>query len=190
MIYNNTQFISQTFVYRDTANHGFDIINNNIFNIGIFISASSIYAGIQILIKPGKSLNINAVKLEVGTKQTLTYQNSSNELILNDIPNFTLELLKCQKYFIYINVLRLFAAKATNEYAICQILLPTTMRIIPSIIRESNGSLISDTKNIVVTDVSGQSITQNMFQCRLYGSEITDGVYAWCDVRIQLSANL
>lgn len=44
------------------------------------------------------SIDIAAIKCEIGTVQTLAHQES-NLWVLNEIPNYANELLKCQQYF-------------------------------------------------------------------------------------------
>ena len=39
-----------------------------------------------------------AVKLELGTEQTLTHQNSSGAWVLNEMPDYGVELTKCMRY--------------------------------------------------------------------------------------------
>lgn len=64
---------------------------------------SLLYCVIQIVASTDtqvNKLNIYAVKLELGTQQTLAHQDSSGNWVLNDAPpNPAEELLKCQRYF-------------------------------------------------------------------------------------------
>ncbi len=49
--------------------------------------------------KDGGSLDIKAIKLELGDRQTLAHQDADGNWILNDPPpNIALELAKCQRY--------------------------------------------------------------------------------------------
>lgn len=47
----------------------------------------------------GKYLIISAIKLEIGEYQTLAHQDTNGNWVLNELPNFGEELLKCQRYF-------------------------------------------------------------------------------------------
>lgn len=44
-----------------------------------------------------------AVKLEIGSQQTLAHQGTDGNWVLNEIPDYKMELLKCQRYFQIIN---------------------------------------------------------------------------------------
>lgn len=58
----------------------------------------AVYGGFQL------PCNIKAVKLEVGSKQTLAHQDASGRWVLNDPPpNKSLELAKCQRYLRVLN---------------------------------------------------------------------------------------
>lgn len=79
------------------------------------------------------SISIQCVKLEVGTEQTLArYVNG--KWVLNDIPDYSAELLKCQRYLQVINapasghrMLGLFTPHSNTD-AFIVINTPTTMR--------------------------------------------------------------
>ena len=62
--------------------------------------SSAIQAG--IVLKPLSSITVSAIKLERGSYQTLAHNEGTEEnpnWVLNEIPNYSEELLKCQKYF-------------------------------------------------------------------------------------------
>lgn len=52
-------------------------------------------SGVLIQANAGASINIKAVKLELGDTQTLAHQDSSGAWVLNEIPDYNEELLKC-----------------------------------------------------------------------------------------------
>lgn len=45
-----------------------------------------------------KTIGLKAAKIELGTQQTLAHQDSSGNWQLNELPNYAMELLKCQRY--------------------------------------------------------------------------------------------
>lgn len=47
----------------------------------------------------GYTVNVIAVKLELGNVQTLAHQDTDGNWVLNEISNYNTELLKCQRYF-------------------------------------------------------------------------------------------
>lgn len=62
----------------------------------------------------GDAIDIVAVKLELGDKQTLARQDEEGNWVLNDIPDKGLELLKCQRYFQRFRTEELRPAKAED----------------------------------------------------------------------------
>lgn len=46
-----------------------------------------------------QGLYIRAVKLELGTQQTLAHQNDDGAWVLNELPDYGGELLRCQRYY-------------------------------------------------------------------------------------------
>ena len=46
-----------------------------------------------------QGLYIKAVKLELGTQQTLAHQNGDGAWVLNELPDYGGELLRCQRYY-------------------------------------------------------------------------------------------
>lgn len=90
-------------------------------------------------IPPGVSLEMAAVKLELGGIQTLAYQNSDGCWTLNEIPDYSEELRKCQRYFQVINGQRkgnvhlLDVCGKDSGTAVGTLVLPTAMRTAPVI---------------------------------------------------------
>ena len=57
---------------------------------------------VNILVAEGKSIKIIAVKLELGSEQTLAHNEGTEEnpvWVLNEIPDYGEELRKCQRYY-------------------------------------------------------------------------------------------
>lgn len=91
---------SHTFTVPDNITDFFPHIvlkENTYVYFAIFGSAQS-YQPIRFLLAAGTSLDIKAVKLEYGTTQTLAHQDANGNWVLNEIPNYIEELLKCQNY--------------------------------------------------------------------------------------------
>lgn len=65
-------------------------------DIGAFFGTSSGFRWIG----PGET--VYAVKLEIGSKQTLAHKEGGT-WVLNEIPSYTVELLRCKRYFTQIN---------------------------------------------------------------------------------------
>lgn len=67
----------------------------NVFDV----LATSSTLSVRLKTSTGGSNDFVAVKLELGQKQTLAHQAVDGNWMLNEIPNFGTELLKCQRYY-------------------------------------------------------------------------------------------
>lgn len=56
-------------------------------------------ARFQFVVPVGASLELSAVKLELGSVQTLAHQDSDGKWVLNELPDYGEELAKCQRYY-------------------------------------------------------------------------------------------
>lgn len=66
-------------------------------NGGILLMASTSDVTFSVRGLYGKSFSVMAVKMELGTRQTLAHQENG-EWVLNELPNYGEELAKCQRY--------------------------------------------------------------------------------------------
>ena len=82
----------------------------------------------------GGHITIKAVKLELGSQQTLAYQDDSGNWVLNEIPDFSEQLAKCQRdqynplTTASYHVFGLGTAISTTQ-AVCVVPVPVTMRL-------------------------------------------------------------
>lgn len=92
------------------------------------------------VVQPAKNIKIKAVKLELGTEQTLA-RKIGDQWVLNDPPpDYGQELLKCQRYF-RIAKGRFPGALVENEKRIyVSIPSPVEMRANPTVTVKSNGT--------------------------------------------------
>lgn len=89
----------------------------------------------SVIATTGKAIQLVAAKYEIGTTQTLAYQDEADNWKLLETPDYTEELAKCQRYQIPLD--------GSARYPIAQVLgadsllifipLPTTMRLSPTI---------------------------------------------------------
>ena len=63
-----------------------------------YSSAKSMFA-VSFSVADGKSVTVQAVKLELGSQQTLAHQNEDGNLVLNEISDYGEQLARCQRYF-------------------------------------------------------------------------------------------
>ena len=85
------------FIYSDNTNGPALNINGS----GLFSFTANANKAINRVVlqaNANSSILFNAVKVEIGSVQTLAYRDN-NQWILTEIPNYATELLKCQRYF-------------------------------------------------------------------------------------------
>ena len=112
---------------------------------------------VRIYFNESKQLNnpidILAVKLELGTQQTLAHQDENGNWVLNEIPNYTEELAKCQRYYqVYDNHIWMIPCK-DNVWRLNHA-FPVAMRVAPAVVSHE---AISDKEATVTFD----SVTAN-----------------------------
>jgi len=132
---------------------------SNQYNFGFYLSA-------------GASVTFKAMKLEIGSGQTLAHQENG-VWVLNEIPNYWEELAKCQRYFLNLSSYERnggsLQACIGQVYcfdtgaAMIQIPTPVTMAKAPTTIA-LNGSVViiaSTTKYKQVSNATPTAITKN-----------------------------
>ncbi|MDE7245103.1 MAG: hypothetical protein K2O18_14180, partial [Oscillospiraceae bacterium] len=83
------------------------------------------------IMSTGSDRKIVATKLELGSVQTLAHQDEDGNWVLNDPPpNKTLELLKCQRY--YLPELYANAVHTSENYWAVSAMFPVEMRAVPT----------------------------------------------------------
>ena len=101
------------------------------------------------------TLHLKAIKLELGTTQTLAHQDSNGNWVLNEIPDYGEQLARCQRYFINLMapIDAYCAGNGVTLNGVCywEISLPCEMRAVPSFANTSN----------LVAEVYGNGEMQN-----------------------------
>ncbi len=127
--------------------------------------------------KDGGSLDIKAIKLELGDRQTLAHQDADGNWILNDPPpNIALELAKCQRYQFslfrqdgyqgYIGPLQ--SEGGTTAYGM--ITAPVSLRAKPAIVVSDYARLLHmfpGGQARTVTNISAYGYTANQVQIKV-----------------------
>lgn len=132
------------------------------------------------------SNSIAAVKLELGSQQTLAHQDEDGNWVLNEIPDYGEELAKCQRYLLQLNPMRTTVAiigtllkSGTNSWYL-MINTPVTMRTIPGLLAggELHAEIISGGGIITVNSI--HSMAAGMVACNVSvpenGSQSTSGI--------------
>lgn len=107
----------------------------------------------------GATFTVKAVKLELGSQQTLAHQENG-VWILNEIPRFSDQLAACQRYLIPINNwTRVRASYYSANALFFTVPIPSTMRTTPAILDPSGA--------LAVQSVSGTDKTGFTFECNM-----------------------
>jgi len=117
----------------------------------------------------GSDFVISAVKLELGNTQTLAHQVESS-WVLNEIPNYADELVKCQRYYIVCG--GFFPGYGYNASTfMASISLPVTMVKAPTVSASGTGYFIQDSGH----SIASVSNTGGLFDngVRISGSATT-----------------
>lgn len=184
-VLTKTGLYSSTFVPVDGSYHTFDINNECTVYFQARIKST---ADIRIRCYNGNSVNLIAVKLELGSQQTLAHQESG-VWVLNEIPDYGEQLARCQRYFVNFNPNKVkwfampsaVASNTTDAYS--AVTLPVAMRAQPTV---SYGGKIalSQTGDVQVTgiQVSGNTFAGNYLQLKY---SVADGLTANSTYRVQ-----
>ena len=152
------------------------------------------------------TIDIYAVKLELGPVQTLAHKDASGNWVLNDPPpDPALELAKCQRYQFVINPQQLYAkfgiaVSHDIDMVFADVALPVPLRALPAI-QVTNVNNIRFIRcgpmeaQIPITNVSLNSIIGNIIYLNIEVHGISLGDYGFMDfsstdARIVLDANL
>lgn len=112
----------------------------------ITIYASANQCLLQIYVNANSSVSLAAMKLEISSFQTLAHKEG-NTWVLNEIPDYATELLKCQRYFLGKDLVA-SPLTFTGSVAYCTISLPTSMRATPILTGDFVVGLISNNSTI------------------------------------------
>lgn len=116
-------------------------------------------AVIQSLGSSAGNFSLKAVKLELGSQQTLAHQENGN-LVLNEIPDYGEQLRRCQRYLIPINNwTRVRASYYSGTALFFTVPIPSTMRTTPAILDPSVA--------LAVQSVSGVDQAGFTFDCNM-----------------------
>ena len=125
---------------------------------------------------------VKAMKLELGSQQTLAHQDAAGNWVLNDPPpDKALEMLKCQRYQIAVNASNLggrtvgtgFATSSSTCFIVCPV--PTTLRAKPTSIISGSWKLVYP--EIAVSNIEVNNITENAVKLKVTASGLTAGQF-------------
>ena len=169
-VLTKTGLYSRTFVPVDSSYHTFGINNECTVYFRARIKST---ADIRIRCYNGNSVNLIAVKLELGSQQTLAHQDANGNWVLNEIPDYGEQLRRCQRYFVNFNPNKVnwfamppaVASNASQAYS--AVTLPVAMRAQPVVAYGGNIVLSQDADHAVASIlVSDNTFTGNSIQLR------------------------
>lgn len=120
---------------------------------------------IDFLLTGAESPVILAVGLELGSQQTLAHQDANGAWVLNEIPDYAEQLLKCQRYLRPTGTQFITSQASGNMYGSVVMVNSYPMRAVPSIV---NANYVGSEVREVTGGVAG-TIT-NVFTPSIYGS--------------------
>lgn len=120
---------------------------------------------IDFLLTGAESPVILAVGLELGSQQTLAHQDANGAWVLNGIPDYAEQLLKCQRYLRPTGTQFITSQASGNMYGSVVMVNSYPMRAVPSIV---NANYVGSEVREVTGGVAG-TIT-NVFTPSIYGS--------------------
>ena len=150
--------------------------------------------------KSGNStLHLKAIKLELGSQQTLAHQDEDGNWQLNEIPNYGEQLARCQRELYrdggsdYTSVG--YGLAETGKTAYFLVKLPVPMRVRPSVTYAGNWTVWDGVTGRAIESISINAVATNPKDCSfvnikvdITGSDLTIGkMYQLC-VRSDKSA--
>lgn len=121
----------------------------------------------------GTTVQLKAVKLELGSQQTLAHQDADGNWVLNEIPDYGEQLRRCQRYFVNFNPYKMPwfvmppAVAVNTSQAYSAVTLPVSMRAQP-VVSYGGNIVLSQSADHAVTSilVSDNTFTGNSIKLR------------------------
>ena len=143
----------------------------------------------------GAEITTLAAKLELGTQQTLAHKEYG-DWVLNEIPDFGTELLKCQRYYYRVHYVQYQTINMSYEdvaYAFIMLPLPVAMRIDNPVLTQSKPIALGTGEKILAAAEAKGCMARLAVNYTAI-SNAQRGVYSYCadpeGVTFELSADL
>lgn len=119
-----------------------------------------------------------AVKLELGSQQTLAHQDADGNWVLNEVPDYGEQLRRCQRYFVrlsgdsYWSVVGIARCYGTNN-ATLVFWLPVPMRTLPTIV--ASGLTVN---GVAVSSITIDQYNPTCLKCKgTLATNVSAGIY-------------
>ena len=140
----------------------------------------------------GNSIKLAAVKLELGSTQTLAHQEGG-KWVLNEIPNYAEQLARCQRYFRRFPARYMLGGFQSSTVAVFRYPCDPPMRTTP-VITLQNASDLTDALDDGKTPVTPSSVVLNWTSkpesIGFYFPGASPNTCCVCDRYVDASANL
>lgn len=128
-----------------------------------YSSTKSMFA-VSFSVADGKSVTVQAVKLELGTTQTIAHQDTDGNWVLNEIPDYGEQLARCQRYALALSKQSghsVYGSGMINAGQNARIVvpLPVTMRTAPTVTKLGDLEILANGTTYVVTSVSVEGLS-------------------------------
>lgn len=160
-------------------------------DVGDFIIFSTSDTLLYIRSKGLSPKSILAVKLELGSTQTLAHRDGDH-WVLNEMPDYGEQLRRCQRYHYRFNS-HAYGWTYDNNTVNCLIPLPVTLRTMPAITLHTKGTINTTTGDAFVTSYEIKGVSPNGLIIDLHNSAnaFTTGTpVVWHNFDMTVSADL
>lgn len=140
----------------------------------------------------GTTVQLKAVKLELGSQQTLAHQDANGNWILNEIPDYGEQLRRCQRYYLSNKQRNAYGKSTSATAAYVDIPTPVTMRALPAIETGVIGHVICNGVKTVIASINPVKLNDESItlQVVLNTSVSVDYPVFLTDTKYALSADL
>lgn len=154
------------------------------FTLPSDITAMTIWITPDEAMASGNKIHLSAAKLELGAEQTLAYYDlSASAWKVREIPDFTTELLRCQRYQVAMNPYKVgdrhlgwaMASSTTTAYAVID--LPVVIRDRPTAVSPTTWRLRYPDTNYSVTAITCYNAGHTIHMAMTSSSLTKDRMY-------------
>ena len=133
-----------------------------------------------------------AIKLELGSQQTLAHQDADGNWVLNEIPDYGEQLAKCQRYYLSNKQRNAYGKSVSANTAYTDIPTPVTMRALPVIETGVIGNIICNGVKATIASINPGKLNDESItlQLVLNTSVSVDYPVFLTDTKYALSADL
>ena len=156
----------------------------------VYLGICSTYFGIYFNTNEENSVQIKAVKLELGSQQTLAHQENG-VWVLNEIPDYGEQLARCQRYGFHQRITYAYGYCVNDTLAYVCIPCPASLRKIPAITVNNPGALNFASQQINAQSLGVANMDSNLLYIAVSASGLTPNtVCVLHDADIYIAADL